>query len=130
MRSLLEAAGVGVIRCAEVGVLSFQVSSVRAFIEAGVPCDLYEAVPDFCDSIESDIAGFPNARLLRGAVSDYNGIMVLCMAGPSTFAASLDSTPAINHDGFRKDREGVKKLEVECRDFGDLDPGDYDLVTF
>jgi hypothetical protein len=55
--------------------------------------------------------------------------MVLCMAGPSTFSASLDSTPAINHDGFRKDAAGVKMIDVECRDFADLDPGDYDLVT-
>jgi len=129
MRSLLDAAGVEVTRCAEVGVLSFQVSSVREFIETGIPCDLYEAVPEFCDSIEKDIARFPNTRLLRGAVSNYNGTMVLCMAGPSTFSAILESTPAINHDGFRKDGEGVKKLEVECRDFADLDPGDYNLVT-
>jgi FkbM family methyltransferase len=129
MCSLLSAAGVEVTRCAEVGVLSVQVSSLREFIEAGIPCDLYEAVPDFCDSIERDIAQSPNVRLVRGAVSDYNGTMVLCIAGPSTFSASLESTPAINHDGFRRDGEGVKKLEVECRDFADLDPGDYDLVT-
>lgn len=129
MKRLLQKNGISVSRCAEVGVLSFNVSSVREFIETGISCDLYEAVPDFCDSIEKAIAQFPNARLVRGAVSDYNGTMVLCMAGPSTFSATLDSTPAINHDGFRKDGEGVKKLEVECRDFADLDPGDYDLVT-
>ena len=111
------------------GVLSFNVSSLREFIETGVPCDLYEAVPEFCDGIERDIAQSLNARLVRGAVSDYNGTMVLCMAGPSTFSAALESTPAINHDGFQKEGEGVKKLEVECRDFADLDPGDYDLVT-
>jgi FkbM family methyltransferase len=120
---------VQILRAAEIGVLSYGSSTLIGFINAGVNCDLYEAVPDFCDSIERDIAQSPNARLVRGAVSDYNGTMMLCMAGPSTFSASLESTPAINHDGFRKDGEGVKKLEVECRDFADLDPGDYDLVT-
>lgn len=114
---------------AEVGVFRYSDSSIRFFCELGCKCDFYEAVPDLCDVIATDIEKFSRARLIRGAVSDYNGTMVLCMAGPSTFSASLESTPAINHDGFRKDGEGVKKLVVECRDFADFDPGDYDLVT-
>jgi len=129
MLHLLRKLGLEVARCAEVGVLSVKASNIRDFIEAGVRCDLYEAVPSFCDSIENDINAFPNAKLIRGAVSDYNGTMKLCMAGPSTFAASLNSSPAINHDGYRKDRPDVKIIEVPCRDFADLDPGDYDLVT-
>lgn len=112
---------------AEIGVLSFETSALRDFIVSGVRCDLYEAVPEFCARIASDVGAYPATTLHEFAVSDYNGTMDLCMAGPSTFNAALNATPAINHDGYDKTRGAT--ITVKCVDFRDVDPGDYDLVT-
>lgn len=53
--------------------------------------------------------------------------MKLCLAGPSTFSADQVNAPAINHDKF--DVKSARVETVPCRDFYELDPGDYDLVS-
>lgn len=120
-------AGLEINKAAEVGVLSFEVSAIKAFIQHGVQCDLYEAVPDFCRDIAVSIAPYKNATLHEVAVSDYDGEMELCMAGPSTFNAAQNVSPAINHDGYDKSKAQV--IRVKCVDFAGVDPGDYDLLT-
>jgi FkbM family methyltransferase len=120
-------AGIQVRKAVEVGVLSFETSAIKSFIETGVTCDLYEAVPEFCKNISKSIAPFNNAALHEMAVSDFDGNMELCMAGPSTFNAAQEVSPAINHDGY--DKANAKVITVKCVDFAAVDPGDYDLVT-
>ncbi len=123
----VDKAGLKIEKAAEVGVLSFDVSAVRGFVHQGTQCDLYEAIPAFCEKITKDIAAYNNVTLHEVAVSDYSGTMDLCMAGPSTFNATLDSTPAINHDGYNK--KNAEIISVKCVDFSEVDPGDYDLIS-
>lgn len=123
----IKKAGVVSNRAAEVGVLSFEASAIRGFVMEGVQCDLYEAVPEFCDKIALDVAAYKRTVLHRVAVSDYNGTLDLCMAGPSTFNAAQASSPAINHDGY--DKSTAQTVTVKCVDFADVDTSDYDLVT-
>lgn len=125
--SAIKKAGIEVKAAAEVGVFSYESSSLRRFILDGVHCDLYEAVPEFCDHIKKNLPQNLNVELHCVAVTDSNGSLDLCLAGPSTFSASQDSSPAINHDGLCPEK--VRWLTVPCRDFAELDPGNYDLVT-
>ncbi len=124
---LLAACGVAVRKAAEVGVLSYPVSAIREFCERGVPCDFYEAVPEFCDGIARDLEGKAHARLFRFAVSDRNGEIELYMAGPSTFSVEQSVSPALLND--RYERSPARTIRVPCRDFGEVDAGDYDLVS-
>lgn len=123
----IKKSGVAIAKAAEVGVWSFDTSMLRAFVADGVRCDLYEAVPEFCDQIAKDIAPYKNAVLHRVAVSNYSGTMELCMAGASTFNAGQHVSPAINHDGYNK--AGARMVTVRCVDFAESDPCDYELVT-
>jgi FkbM family methyltransferase len=119
--------GIQITKAAEVGVLSIETSTLKAFLDGGVICDFYEAVPEFCAQIERSLIGKSNARLFCHAVSDFDGSMDLCMAGPSTFAANQQVSPALNHDGYVKDEKKI--ISVKVVDFLEVDPGDYDLVT-
>ncbi len=112
---------------AEVGVLAFKDSVVKNFCIDGIKCDLYEAVPEFCEKIRKEITRYPNITLKEYAVSDYNGDMEMCMVGPSTFDASIEHAPAIDHDGI--DKSSVETLKVACRDFSEVDEGQYDIVS-
>jgi len=123
----ISAAGIDIKKAAEVGVLSVETSMLKEIMESGIQCDLYEAIPEFCDDIKQKIKGYKQVVLHEVAVSDYNGEMELCMAGASTFNAALDSSPAICHDGLQK--SDVRRVKVTCVDFRDIDPGDYDLVS-
>lgn len=114
-------------KVAEIGVLSFKESAIQNFCRDGLLCDLYEAIPAFCDEIREDIKHLPNVTLNEFAVSDYNGEMQMCLAGASTFNAIQNSSPAINHDGYDKQLGTI--LTVPCRDFSEVDAGDYDVVT-
>ncbi|HVA27966.1 MAG TPA: FkbM family methyltransferase [Candidatus Baltobacteraceae bacterium] len=124
------AAGVTVRRAAEVGVLKYQYSAIREFADAGTPCDFYEAVPAFCDEIEVALKSRANARLFRFALSDTNGNLDLYIAGggdASTYAANQTTSPALVNDNFVPSDDA--RVTVECRDFHEVDPGDYDVVT-
>jgi len=124
---IVKKVGLPVKTAAEVGVLSFQESALRHFCVDGVNCDLYEAVPKFCEEIRKETKDYPNVVLKDFAVSDYNGEMELCMVGASTFDAQLNHTPAIDHDGL--DKEQAQRVKVECRDFSEVDEGRYDVVS-
>jgi FkbM family methyltransferase len=124
---IAQQAGLAIHKVAEIGVLSIATSSIKAFIENGVPADLYEAVPAFCGEISEGLNKFKNATLHCTAVADYEGDMTLCLAGPSTFNARLISTPALAHDKY--DISSATTITVPCIDFRNADPGDYDLVS-
>jgi FkbM family methyltransferase len=132
-RTLLDAtrlAGIAVRRAAEIGVFSYGDSAIRGFCEAGVACDLYEAVPRFCDHIEIDIREKQNVRLFRFAVSNRNGTLDLYLAGlvgGSTFAAGQVTSPALVIDRFVPD--DARRLTVPVRDFSEVDDGGYDVVS-
>jgi FkbM family methyltransferase len=124
------AAGVTIRRAAEIGVFKYEVSVIKELADSGVPSDFYEPVPKFCDEIERELKGLANARLHRFALSDSNGSLDLYLAGDvgaSTYAANLSASPALLNDNF-KPNDRVK-VTVECRDFREVDPGDYDLVS-
>ena len=116
-------------KAAEVGVLSYEASNLKGFSRAGVECHLFEAVPEFSAQISNAIKNLSNVHLHSFAVSDFNGEMELCMAGASTFQSSLSVSPAINHDGFVKCSPSTKLIKVPCRDFADVDPGDFDFLS-
>lgn len=120
---------VKVEKAAEVGVLSYEVSQLRGFSRAGVECHLFEAVPEFSARISDAVRDMNNVHLHSFAVSDFNGEMELCMAGASTFQSSLSVSPAINHDGFEKTAPSTTLIKVPCRDFADVDPGDFDFLS-
>lgn len=116
-------------KAAEVGVLSYEASQLKGFFRTGVECHLFEAVPDFSAQISGAIKNLSNVHLHSFAVSDFNGEMELCMAGASTFQSSLSVSPAINHDGYRKSSASASLIKVPCRDFADVDPGDFDFLS-
>jgi len=118
---------INIHKAAEIGVFSFETSVLKPFIEKGKICHLFEAVPEYCDEIKSNIKEFKNTTLNCYAVSNFEGVITLCMAGPSTFSASQSEAPAINHDGL--DRQSLRTVTVSCRNFASVDPGDYDLVS-
>lgn len=125
--SAVQAANLNIQKAAEIGVLTFESSAIKDFIVNGIKCDLYEAIPEFCDDISKKVSPYSNTVLHRTAVSDYQGSMKLCMAGPSTFNAAQRASPAINHDGF--DKTTAKTVSVPCADFEQIDPGNYDLIS-
>ena len=123
-------AGIPVQRAAEIGVFSYADSAIRGFCETGVACDLYEAVPRFCDHIEIDIRDRPSVRLFRFAVANRNGTLDLHLAGlvgGSTFAAGQATSPALVIDRFVPD--DASRFTVPVRDFADVDGGSYDVVS-
>jgi len=124
---LISKAGAQINKAAEIGVYSFQSSAIRPLIERSVHCDLFEAIPAYARAIEKDIKYFQNTRLFNLAVADYSGEMTLYLAGPSTFNVQLKESPAINHDRFST--ANAREIKVLCRDFGELDQGDYDYVS-
>ena len=123
----ISAVGLEIRNAAEIGVYSFESSTLRHFFGTSTTCHLYEPVPVFCDAIQEKIRIYSNVELRRYALADRDGSLSLCLAGPSTFDSSQDAAPAINRDGYQ--RESSRILTVPCFDFFDKDPGDYDLVT-
>jgi len=118
---------INIHKAAEIGVFSFETSVLKPFIEKGQTCHLYEAVPEYCDVIKLEVEEFKNTTLHCYAVSNFEGMITLCMAGPSTFNAAQNEAPAINHDGI--DKHSLATITVNCRNFAGVDPGDYDLVS-
>lgn len=125
--AIFQREGILIKKAAEVGVYSFETSLLRPLIFAGIQCDLYEPVPEFCSSIKKDISNFSNVRLFEFAISNFDGEIELCLAGASTFNSLSKESPAINHDGFNK--ELARKIVVPCRDFYKQDDGDYDFIS-
>jgi FkbM family methyltransferase len=123
----LKAANFHPQKAAEIGVFSLESSVLRELIQEGVHCHLYEAIPEFCERIKSEIKLFPNVELFCTAVADFNGPLELVMAGSSTFSAGQSHSPALDHDKF--DIETARVEVAQCRDFSELDPGDYDFVS-
>ena len=124
---LISKTGLIINKAAEIGVYTFETSAIKPLIEAGVRCDLYEAVPAYAQSIKTETKLFPNTTLFDMAIADYDGEMTLYLAGPSTFNAEQKESPAINHDKFNT--SNANAIRVHCRDFKSLDDGDYDYVS-
>ena len=123
-------AGIPVQHAAEIGVFSYGDSAVKGYGDAGIPCDLYEAVPRFCEHIAIDTREHPNVQLHRFAVSNRNGTLDLYLAGHvggSTFAAGQATSPALVIDRFVPDE--AHKMTVPVRDFAEVDAGNYDVVS-
>jgi len=119
--------GYQINRAVEIGVYSFETSAIKPLIEAGIRCELYEAIPAYARGIKSEIKFFPNTTLFDMAVADYDGEMTMYLAGPSTLNAHQRESPAINHDNF--DVKNADSVKVACRDFKGLDDGGYDYVS-
>lgn len=120
-------AGILINKAAEIGVYTFETSAIKPLIESGVECDLYEAIPSYSEKIKKAIEAHHKTKLHNCAVADYNGEMTLYLAGASTFNSNQKESPAINHDRFKT--SDAMALTVLCRDFNDLDNGDYDYIS-
>lgn len=124
---LISKVGLTIRKAAEIGVYNFETSAIKPLIEDGIRCDLYEAVPSYCEALAKAIHPYPNTKLFNFAVADYNGEMSLYLAGASTFNARQKESPALNHDRFNV--RNANSILVPCRDFKELDQGDYDYVS-
>lgn len=114
-------------KAAEIGVYSVGSSVLRPYFGSSTECHLYEAIPQFCQQIRLDTRAYGNVSLHEMALADHNGTLALYLAGSSTFSTTQKNSPAIDHDAFQK--EGADVLTVECRDFAEVDPGDFDFVS-
>lgn len=125
--AMLRSLGFSIKQAAEIGVFSFETSKLRPLIERGAVCHLYEAIPDYADQIKRDVAGYENTVVFNFAVADFNGVMPMCLAGASTFSKNQSQSPAINHDKYKVDE--ARTLSVDCKNFCEIDPGNYDFVS-
>lgn len=119
--------GIAPTRVAEVGVYMPELSNVLGFVRDGIPAELVEADPVCVEQMRAYFAGNDNVRILPYAVWDSNERISLYRANASTFVGGVGQAPAIVNDGYRPREED--RFEVEARRFGDLDPGDIDLLS-
>lgn len=119
--------GITPSRVAEVGVYMPELSNVLGFVQDGIPAELIEADPICVAQMRIYFAGADNVRIIPYAVWDSNGRISLYRAKASTFVANVGEAPAIVNDGYRPREED--RFEVEARRFGELDPGDIDLLS-
>ena len=121
------ARGIPVAKVCEVGVHWPDTANVIDFVEAGTAALLVEPEPRFARAIEERFGGYPGVELLRAAIYGHNGRLRLSSAGASTFVADLPTSPALTNDGYRRD--AATEIEVPCRVFGEVDPGDIDVLA-
>lgn len=127
LHTAIKKSKISVKKAAEIGVFSYETSVLRTLIEQDVICHLYEAIPSYCEKIKPYVEQFKKTTLNCYAISNFDGQMTFCMAGPSTFSAAQDAAPAINHDQL--DKHSLITVTVPCKNFASIDPGDYDLVS-
>ncbi len=111
----------------EVGVHMPKTSNVQDFIKDGIKATLVEPDPGSIQAIKEFFEKYSNWKLYPFAVYDYNGELELAQAGPSTFVASLPSSPALVNDNYKVEEE--KKFTVPCKIFSEIDDGTIDLIS-
>jgi FkbM family methyltransferase len=112
---------------AEVGVYHPETSNIHDFIQDGIRATLVEPEPNSVALIRSYFANRNNVQLHACAVCDFDGEVELYFRGSSTFVASLDTSPAMVNDQFRKEEQ--EAFRVPCVRFNAIDDGTIDLLS-
>lgn len=112
---------------AEVGVFHPETSNIHDFILDGVRATLVEPEPASVALIGEYFGDRGNVELHACAVCDFEGEVELFYRGSSTFLASLESSPAMVNDQFRK--EDQKAFRAPCVRFSAIDDGSIDLLS-
>ena len=113
----------------EIGVFLPQTSNVIDFIndKKVAHITLVEPNPSIVEHIKDYFKDKNNITFHPFAIHEYNGSLTLFEAGASTFANGLPNSPALVNDAYQKDE--VKKIEVECKLFSEIDDGTIDLLS-
>jgi len=112
---------------AEVGVYKPETANTLGFIEEDVLCSLFEADPEIAAEIIKKFANKNNVTVYPFAITSFDGMIKLYKAGASSFCENIDSSPAIMHDGYKKNEADT--IEVESRRFSNFDNGDIDILS-
>lgn len=112
---------------AEVGVWRPISSNVLGFIYEGCKTELVEPDPITIKDIHSFFSDYPNVTLHPYAVFSHGGQLALYRKGASTFAAELNSSPALVNDKYQPDDKDI--FYAEAKLFNQIDDGTLDLVS-
>lgn len=116
---------IAIAHACEVGVYLPETSNVIDFIREGIHTTLVEADPITVEKIKAAFGQF-NITLQPVAVWESRGRIQLSRVGASTFVSALDSSPAIENDGYRPREED--SFEADSVLFSDIDDGTIDLL--
>jgi len=112
---------------AEVGVYAPEASNILDYIEAGVRTTLVEPDPESVRRIRERFGDRPNVTLHAVAAYDFEGTIELSQRDASTFVSELESSPAIENDGYVVTEED--QFTVGCTTFDTIDDGSIDLLS-
>lgn len=111
----------------EVGVYYPETSNILGFIKDGIKTTLVEPLPECIELINLYFAEYPNVKLYPFAIADKPGEIEMFLHDSSSFAASLQSSPALKNDGY--DKDNGKRLVVQAKTFNEIDDGKIDLIS-
>ena len=111
----------------EVGVFNPEESNILLFIKENVKTTLIEADPEYASNIRKYFGDLPTLTVIEAAVYDYNGTVELYKRASSTFIATLESSPALVNDNYKKDKKD--SFLAKSILFSDIDTGEFELVS-
>jgi len=110
----------------EIGVYYPESCSLKKYIDAGIETLLVEADPLCVEKIKQIYGSNPKVRIFQNAVWDERTRLSFYRANASTFASAVENSPATVNDHYRPNESD--RFDVDSILFGDIDPGDLDLV--
>jgi FkbM family methyltransferase len=111
----------------EVGVYYPETSNILGFIKEGIKTTLIEPLPECIELINLYFAEYPNVKLHPFAIAEKSGEIEMFLNDSSSFAASLQSSPALKND--RYDRDEGKRIVLQAKTFDEIDDGKIDLIS-
>jgi FkbM family methyltransferase len=115
------------VKVAEVGVFRPETSNILGFIEDGCRADLFEPDPECVELIRSRFARYPHVTIYPVAIFDHRTTLAFYRTNASTFAATLDASPALVNDKYKPKEED--KFYAEAHPISDFDDGTIDLLS-
>ena len=123
----LEAKGFEPKHVAEVGVYTPETSNIFDYIERGIKTSLVEPDPASIERIRKKFGHCDHVTLHTVAAYDFNGPLNLVKRDASTFVSELESSPAIENDGYEVTDED--EFSVDSVTFDRIDDGTIDLLS-
>lgn len=111
----------------EVGVYYPETSNILGFIKEGIKTTLVEPLPECIELINMYFSDYHNVTLFPFAAADEGGSIDLFMHESSSFASTLESSPALKNDKF--DKEKGSRITVSAKRFSKIDDGTIDLIS-
>jgi len=111
----------------EVGVYYPETSNILGFIYEGIKTTLVEPLPECIELINMYFSDHHNVKLFPFAVADEGGPIELFMHESSSFATTLESSPALKNDNFSKEH-GIR-ITVSAKRFDKIDDGTIELIS-